>query len=117
MPTRADWKPTGGLRRRLFEIVFESDTRAGRAFDVILIGVILASVLTVIVESVEPIRVRHGTTLYVLEWVFTLVFTVEYLLRLYCVGRPLRYAVSFYGVIDLAAIVPTYVSLLFPGAQ
>jgi voltage-gated potassium channel len=117
MPPRADWKPVGGLRRRLYEVVFESDTRAGRAFDVVLIGVILTSVLTVVVESVPEIRARHGPALHALEWGFTVVFTAEYLLRLYCVGRPLRYAVSFFGVIDLLAIVPTYISLFFPGAE
>ncbi|GIV57826.1 MAG: ion transporter [Rhodothermaceae bacterium] len=106
-----------GWRHRCHEIIFEAETPAGRAFDVVLILAIVASVVVVMLESVAVIRVRHGTLLYALEWGFTLLFTVEYVLRLLCVGRPLRYATSFFGVIDLLAVIPTYVSLLLPGAQ
>jgi voltage-gated potassium channel len=117
MPTRTDQKPAGGLRRRLYEIVFEADTPAGRTFDVVLIVLIVASVVTVVVESVPHIRARYGPTLNAIEWGFTLLFTVEYVLRLLSVQRPLRYALSAFGLIDLAATAPTYADLFFPGAQ
>ena len=104
-------------RRALFEIIFEADTPAGKGFDVALIVVILLSVLTVMLDSVRSIQVEHGQLLYALEWGFTLVFTVEYVLRLLCVARPLRYAVSFFGLVDLLAILPTYLSLLVFGSR
>ncbi len=118
MPSASSTAPAAGeLRRRLHAIIFKSDTPIGLAFDVILIGVIVASVVTVLAESVPAIRTQHGPLLQALEWGFTAVFTTEYLLRLYCVERPLRYATSFFGFIDLLAIAPTYLSLVFPGAQ
>jgi voltage-gated potassium channel len=117
MPAPTDQKPEAGWPRRLYEVVFESDTRAGRVFDVTLIVVIVASVVTVMLESVARIRAAYGPALHALEWGFTLLFTAEYLLRLACVRRPARYARSFFGLIDLLAIAPTYLSLLFPGAQ
>jgi voltage-gated potassium channel len=106
-----------GLRRRLFVIIFESDTGLGKAFDVALIAVILASVAVVMAESVPSIREAHGDLLRRAEWVFTALFTAEYLLRLYCVGRKRRYALSFFGVVDLLAVLPGYVALLLPGAR
>ncbi|HZI19943.1 MAG TPA: ion transporter [Pyrinomonadaceae bacterium] len=109
--------PAGGWRGRLHEIIFEADTPGGRAFDVTLIVLILLSVLAVMLESVGEMRERFGAELYVAEWAFTLLFTVEYLLRLLSVRRPARYAFSFYGVVDLLAIVPTYLSLLLPGSH
>ncbi len=109
--------PTTRRRKRLHEIIFEADTRAGRLFDLALIWLILLSVATVILESVRSVRVRYGDLLYVLEWLFTLLFTVEYLLRLVSVRRPLRYATSFFGVVDLLAIIPTYLSIFVPGSQ
>lgn len=108
---------TKGLRGRLHEIIFEADTRAGKAFDVILILSILLSVVAIMVDSVGPIRRDHGKWLYGVEWFFTILFTIEYLLRLYSVGRPIRYATSFFGIVDLLAIAPTYLSLLIPGSQ
>jgi len=105
------------IRHRLHEIIFEADTRAGKWFDVILILFILSSVLVVMLDSVSDFSARYGATLYGWEWVFTLVFTAEYLLRLACVKRPWGYAASFLGVVDLLAILPTYVSLLVPGSQ
>ena len=107
-------KPLHGWRRRLFTIVFESDTRAGKLFDVILIAAILASVTAVLADSLESVAHRHGPLLNRIEWVFTFLFTVEYLARLSCVERPLRYVTSFYGIVDLAAVLPTYLALLFP---
>ncbi len=107
----------GPTRARLHEIIFEADTPGGRAFDLLLIWSILLSVLAVMLDSVEPIRARHGALLVRLEWGFTILFTIEYVLRLSCIGRPRRYATSFYGVVDLLAIIPTYLSLVFPGSQ
>lgn len=105
------------LRARLHEVVFEADTPAGKAFDVVVLTLILLSVGAVMLESVASIRAAHGQALYAAEWGFTLLFTVEYVLRLACVRQPLRYAVSFYGIVDLLAIVPTYLSILVPGSH
>ncbi len=110
-PQRFRW------RRRLHEIIFEADTPAGKAFDVILIWSILLSVATVVLESVAAVRQSHGALLQWVEWAFTLLFTAEYGLRLASVDRPLRYATSFYGIVDLLAVAPTYLSLLVPGTQ
>ena len=107
-------KPADGWRLRLYNIIFESDTRAGRAFDVTLIWVILASLAVVMLDSIASIHSRHNVLLTTLEWGFTLLFTVEYLLRLACVRHPWRYATSFYGVIDLLAVAPTYLAILLP---
>jgi voltage-gated potassium channel len=109
--------PSAGWRARLHEIIFEADTSAGRLFDFALIWLILLSVATVILESVRHIREQYGDSLYALEWFFTLLFTVEYLMRLMSVRRPLRYATSFFGVVDLLAIIPTYLSIFVPGSQ
>jgi len=117
MAAAIERKPQQPWRKILFEIIFEADTPAGKGFDLALIFVILLSVLTVMLDSVSSIRARHGALLYALEWGFTLVFTVEYILRLLCVGRPVRYAVSFFGIVDLLAILPTYLSLLIFGSR
>lgn len=109
-------KPRFGWRRRLFTIVFESDTHAGKLFDVILIAAILASVAAVLADSIDGVARLHGPLLNTLEWVFTILFTLEYLARLSCVERPLRYVISFYGIVDLAAVLPTYLAMLFPEA-
>ncbi len=104
-------------RENLHQIIFGAETTAGKAFDVVLIASILVSVLAVMLDSVQSIQARFGDVLYFLEWFFTLLFTVEYVIRLICVRRPTRYAVSFFGLIDLLSILPTYLSLLLPGAQ
>lgn len=104
-------------RRALYEVIFEARTPAGRAFDAILIATILASVIVVMLESVPAIQARHGPFLVGLEWFFTILFTIEYVVRLAVVARPRRYATSFFGVVDLLAVVPTYLSLLVPGTQ
>lgn len=108
---------TEGWRHRSFCVVFGHDSLAGRVFDVGLIFVILASVAVALMDTVEPLKSRWGHVFFVLEWVFTLLFTAEYVFRLAIVRERLRYARSFYGVIDLLAVLPTYLSLLFPGAQ
>lgn len=105
------------LRHRLHTIIFEADTPAGRWFDTILMLLIVASVAVVVLDSVAVVHERNARLLLALEWGFTAIFTVEYLLRLYCVQRPLRYAASFFGVVDLLAILPTYASVVVPGAQ
>jgi voltage-gated potassium channel len=115
--TPSEEKPLSPLRARLHEIIFEADTPAGKAFDVALLLAITLSVLAVMLESVGSIRLSYGRVLYVIEWIFTILFTIEYLFRLVCVLRPLRYARSFFGIIDLLAVLPTYVSLFVVGAQ
>ncbi len=105
------------MRDRLYRIIFEADTPAGKAFDVALLLAIVASVVVVILDSVRSISARHSALLYRLEWTFTILFTLEYLLRLYCVRRPTRYAGSFFGVIDLLSVLPTYLSLFLAGGQ
>ena len=104
-------------RARLHEIIFEADTPAGQYFDIALIICILLSTLCVMLDSVRDIRAAYSETFNALEWVFTLLFTVEYGLRLACVQRPLRYAISFYGLVDLLSILPTYLSLLIAGTH
>ncbi|MDF1501698.1 ion transporter [Roseisolibacter sp. H3M3-2] len=117
-PPRAEEAPaTAPARARLHQVVFESDTPAGRAFDLALIVLVLVSVAVVSVETVPGLSPGAYRALRVTEWTLTLVFTAEYLLRLAAVRRPLAYATSFYGVVDVLAILPTYVSLFFPGAQ
>lgn len=101
----------------MHEIIFEADTPAGKAFDVALIWSVILSVATVVLESVNGIRGNYGDVLQILEWFFTFLFTVEYALRLLCVQRPLAYATSFFGLVDLLAILPTYFSLMVPGSQ
>jgi voltage-gated potassium channel len=109
--------PPGGLRARLYSIIFEADTEAGRRFDIALVCAILLSILVVVVGSVPAIMASHDTAMNALEWAFTLLFTAEYIARLACVQRPLRYATSFYGIIDLISVLPTYFSLLVPGTE
>jgi voltage-gated potassium channel len=113
----SEQSPPPGVRARLHEIIFESDTPAGKAFDVALLWAILLSVLAVMLESVGPIRSRYGETIRIAEWVFTVLFSLEYVLRLFAVKRPVLYALSFYGLVDLMALLPSYVSLMLPGAQ
>ncbi|MHC5209482.1 MAG: ion transporter [Planctomycetota bacterium] len=102
-------------RRRLHTVIFEADTPGGKLFDVLLLIVIGLSVLAAMLDSVASISTVHHDALLAAEWVFTLLFTLEYVLRLLCVRRKLGYALSFYGVIDLLAIVPTYLTLLAVG--
>lgn len=107
MPPTHKARTESGWRKTFFKVIFESDTPAGKAFDVALIWAIVISVAAVLLESVVSVRADFGTSLYIIEWFFTLLFTVEYIFRLICVGRPLRYARSFFGIVDLMAIVPT----------
>ncbi len=109
--------PPSGWRHRLYVIIFQVDTPAGRRFDEFLLLAILASLVVVMLDSVEPIGSEHGALLGMLEWSFTALFAVEYLARLYCSPRPLRYAFSFYGLIDLLAVLPGILALVFADAQ
>lgn len=104
-------------RIRWRRIIYDHDTPAGRAFDVALIVAILGSVVVVILDSLSGLPPRVHVTLYVLEWVFTALFTVEYIARLWCAAQPRRYATSFFGVVDLLATLPTYISLVFPSGR
>ena len=108
---------TEGWRARWFEIIFRHDKGAPRRFDLLLIAAILVSVGVVILDSEADLHARFGGLFYGIEWVFTILFTIEYIARLSVVRRPLRYARSFYGVIDLLSILPTYLSLFLPGSQ
>ena len=115
---RKDTQPAGvPWRDRIHAVIFEAETPSGKAFDVALLVCIIASVVAVLLESVDEIRTRFGHVLLAIEWCFTLLFTVEYVLRLVCVRRPARYALSFFGIVDLAAIVPTYLSLFVTGTH
>ncbi|MGB1717553.1 MAG: ion transporter [Candidatus Latescibacterota bacterium] len=104
-------------RQHLHEVIFEADTAGGKAFDLTLIVCIALSIIVVMLDSIQELHDQHGSLLYLAEWVFTLLFTAEYLLRLLSVGRPLRYALSFYGIVDFLSIVPTYLSIFVPGTQ
>ena len=105
------------LRRRLYVIIFEAETAAGRLFDVALLTAIAVSVAAVMIETLPDLPDGYRSALHVAEWLLTGLFTLEYVLRLVCVRHPLRYARSFFGVVDLLAILPTYLSVFVPGAQ
>lgn len=105
------------MRRRLHEIIFEADTPAGKAFDVALLVAILASILVVALESVDLVHSQYAAFLKGLEWFFTIIFTVEYAARIYSVRRPQRYIFSFFGLVDLVSILPTYLAILVPSAH
>ncbi|MDX1599112.1 MAG: ion transporter [Marinobacter sp.] len=102
---------------RLFQIIFESDTRLAKGFDVFLALLIFLSVGIILLDSVPEYHARFGDLFYVLEWGVTLLFTLELCLRIYCLEKPQLYLKSFYGVIDVLAVMPTWLALLFPGAQ
>ena len=105
------------LRKRLHEVIFEADTPTGKVFDILLLVVIVLSVVIVMLESVAEIRLTYRRPLIIAEWAITILFTIEYIARLVCVARPWKYARSFYGIVDLLAILPTYLSVFFVNAQ
>ena len=107
-------RPAGGWRLRLYRVIYESDTPSGRLFDQLIVAAILVSVAVVMADSVQAWHYRHRTVFEVTEWFFTLLFTVEYIARLTTVDRPLRYARSFFGIVDLIAVLPTYLALFLP---
>lgn len=104
-------------RHKLHEIIFEADTFWGKFFDLLLIAGILASVMVVMLESVQSINLKYGNTFKIMEWVFTILFTLEYIARIIVLKKPIYYVRSFYGIIDLLSIIPTYLSLFFFGTQ
>ncbi|NYT73588.1 ion transporter [Halomonas sp. QX-2] len=106
-----------GLRTRLFHIIFESDTPGAKAFDIALIVAILMSVAIIMLGSIETYAERYGDLFFYLEWVFTLLFSIELILRIYCLEKPTLYLRSFYGIVDLIAVLPTWLVLLVPGAH
>ena len=105
------------LREKIWRAIFLADTPVGRAFDIVLLILISASVLVVMLESVEPLRLANGHLFLVLEWIFTLLFTLEYLVRIAVVRTKRRYILSFFGIVDLLSILPTYLTLIFAGTQ
>ena len=111
-PALAPW------RKWLHEVIFEAETPLGKAFDVILLVIIVLSVIVVMLDSVESIsKSKYGRTLLVVEWVITILFTIEFIARLMCVGQPWRYVFSFYGIVDLLSVIPTYLSVFIHGSQ
>jgi voltage-gated potassium channel len=120
LPPRTDpalryGKPPQGWRKRLYVIIFEADTRAGKRFDLTLIWLILASIAVVVLDSMTSLPASLDPVFTTLEWSFTLLFSAEYVARLLCVRHPWRYARSLYGLIDLLAVLPTYLAVLVPG--
>ncbi len=105
------------LRQKIHEIIFEAETPAGKAFDIALIAAVVLSITCVILESVASISAEYGAILYGLEWFFTILFTIEYGLRIFSIKKPSRYIFSFFGIIDLLSIIPTFMSIFLPGAQ
>ncbi|HPS26805.1 MAG TPA: ion transporter [Bacteroidales bacterium] len=105
------------IKQRLYEIIFEADTKAGKLFDVCLLAIILLSIFLVILESISSIRMQYGYILRVLEWGITIIFTLEYLARIWVTEKPLKYIFSIYGVIDLLALLPTYLDFFFVGGH
>lgn len=106
-----------GLRTRIFQVIFESDTRLAKGFDIGLILLIFLSVAVVLLDSVPEYHERYGDFFYRLEWGITLLFTLELALRVYCLDKPGLYLKSFYGIIDVVAVLPTWLMLIFPGVQ
>jgi len=104
-------------KKRIYEIIFEAETKKGKWFDIILLIIIFISVILVLIESVPKYRLMYGTYLRLAEWTITIIFTVEYITRVWVVNKPWKYVKSFYGIIDLLAILPTYLALFLLGMQ
>jgi voltage-gated potassium channel len=104
-------------RRRIHQVIYESDTREGKLFDIVLIGVIIISIMLVMLESVKSLDVKYHNFFYYSEWVITILFTIEYVLRILTVNKPAKYIFSFYGIIDLLSTLPMYISIFFGGAH
>ena len=110
-PRSISWKT------KLHEVIFEADTRAGKLFDIVLLILILGSVAIVMLESVNSIRREHEQILNIIEWGLTILFSIEYITRIISIKKPLKYIFSFYGLIDLLSILPTYLGLFITGAS
>lgn len=108
---------TKSRKEKLYHIIFEADTRMGKAFDMVIIGLIILSILTVMLESVHSLQQYFGVIFTYLEWIITLVFTIEYLIRLWIVRHPFKFAFSFFGIIDFLSFLPSYIGLVFTGTH
>ena len=108
---------TNSVRKKIHEIIFEADTTNGKLFDVILLAAILLSIIGVMLESVEEIDKKYHELIIAFEWGVTILFTIEYFFRIYAVNRPFKYIFSFMGIVDLLAIIPTYLIFIFPAAH
>ena len=108
---------TNSIRQTIHEIIFEADTFYGKLFDIVLLITIVSSVVAVMLESIDSIYQQYGDILRIFEWIVTILFTIEYFLRIYAVNKPLKYIFSFMGIIDLLAIIPTYLIFIFPAAH
>lgn len=106
-----------GLRHNIHVVIDGTDTPMGKLFDIVLLVAVIASVAVVMLDSVLIMRMKYGTIFYYLEWFFTILFTIEYLLRLFSTPNRIRYMFSFYGIVDFLSILPTYLSLLYVGVQ
>jgi voltage-gated potassium channel len=117
-PTTSDVKATSStMKEKIHEVIFEADTPSGKYFDIALLLSIIVSVIAVSLESIESIDKVYHSQLVMIEWFFTILFTIEYILRLYSTEHSVKYSTSFFGVVDLLAILPTYLSIFIPGAQ
>jgi len=110
-------KPRKLLRKRVHEIVYEADTATGKVFDILVLIAIVISVVVVMLESITELQEKYGKAFYIVEWVLTILFTVEYLVRIWVIQKPGKYIFSFFGLIDFFAILPTYLSLFVAGSQ
>ncbi|MGX5820081.1 ion transporter [Chitinophaga lutea] len=117
MPEPQQSRPPRNWREKLHELIYESEKPAGKAFDIALLAAILISIFVVMLDSVDSLHARYGHIFFILEWTFTILFSIEYVLRLICIRQPIRYVVSPLGIIDLLAIIPSYLSIFFAGAQ
>ena len=117
LSSRAEEHASDSVRDRIWRVIFLSDTRLGRTFDIILLWLIGISVAVVMMESVEPLRARFGRLFSSLEWAFTILFTIEYAIRIWVVRNKRAYIFSFFGIVDLLSILPTYLTILFAGSQ
>lgn len=110
-----DKEKSSTLKSKIHNIIFESDTFAGKAFDITLLVLILFSVTVLILDTVPSIKLKYHSEFVLFEWIITLFFTVEYFLRLYAINKPIKYALSFFGIIDVLSTFPMYLNLVFPG--
>jgi len=104
-------------QHKMHEVIFEADTKAGKLFDIVLLIVIVISIAVVMLESVPSIKLKYGAELNITEWILTVIFSIEYIARLVSIGNPFKYMTSFYGVVDLLSILPTYLSIFITGTQ
>lgn len=105
------------MKQKIYQIIFGHETKWGKQFDIWLIVLVIASVFIVMLETVEGLSQAYGPIFFVLEWIFTILFTIELILRLYCLDKKLKYVFSFYGLVDIISILPSYLSIFIPGAQ